>query len=128
MRRKILLYCGGSLTLGFALLHTAFWKLGNWSEELSRLSPTNSGIVQMLNLGSIYMLLVAACASFYLARKTMFTFLEKALIIFIAGYYLLRMAFGIPLFGISTEEIVIWIACVAVASCYLFALQNNKHS
>ncbi|MBN2011883.1 hypothetical protein JW960_21320 [candidate division KSB1 bacterium] len=123
MRRKMLLYAGGILTFCFALLHASFWKLGNWNAELLRISADNKGIVEMLNIASIYMLLFAVFVSFYLAKKTVFTFTEKALILFIAGYYLLRIAFGVPLFGVCGQEIVIWIACLAVASCYLFALR-----
>ena len=66
---KVLLYIGGTLTLAFAVLHLSFWKLGNWAEELAKLTPVNSGIMQMLTVGSIYMLLFAAFMSFYLAYK-----------------------------------------------------------
>ena len=90
--RKILLYVGGSITLCFSLFHLAFWKLFNWQEELIKLDPENKGIMQMLNIVSVYTLLFGAFVSFYLAkRKGAFSFIEKALIIFIAGYYIVRM-------------------------------------
>jgi hypothetical protein len=120
---KVLLYIGGTLTSCFAILHVSFWKLGNWTEELAKLTSDNSGIVQMLNTGSIYMLLFAAFMSFYLAPKEKFPFVEKALIIFIAGYYLLRIAFAVPFFGFSVVEVVIWMICFITAACYLFALR-----
>ena len=123
--RKVLLYIGGSITLCFSVLHLSFWKLGNWQEELLKLSPDNKGIMQMLNIGSLYMLLFGAFVSFYLAKKEEYTFIEKTLIIFIAGYYILRIVFGFPFFGFSLEEIVIWIVCFAVAACYLFALRQK---
>ena len=123
--RKILLYIGGSITLCFSFLHLSFWKIGNWQEELLKISPDNKGILQMLNVVSIYTLLFAAFVSFYLAKKSEFTFIEKILIIFISGYYLLRVAFGIPFFGFSIEEAVIWIACFIVAFCFLFALRQK---
>jgi len=80
----------------------------------------------MLNVVSIYTLLFAEFVSFYLAKKEEFVFIEKALIIFIAGYYLLRVAFGVHIFGFSIQEVVIWIVCFAVASCYLFTLRYKK--
>jgi hypothetical protein len=123
--RKIFLYIGGSITLCFSFLHVSFWKIGNWQEELLNISPDNKGIVQMLNVVSIYTLLFAAFVSFSLAKKTEFTFIDKALIIFIAGYYLLRVACGIPFFGFSIEEAIIWIICFAIAFCYLFALRQK---
>jgi hypothetical protein len=122
--RKALLYIGGTITLCFALFHLYFWKLFNWQDELIKLSPENSGIMQMLNIASIYMVLFAAFISFYLAGVKVFLFLEKAVIIFIAGYYLLRIAFGIPFFGYSIQELVIWIFCFIVACCYLLALRQ----
>jgi hypothetical protein len=123
---KVLLYIGGIFTLAFAVLHLSFWKMGNWAEELAKLTPDNSGIMQMLTVGSIYMLLFAAFMSFYLAhKKEKFTFVEKAWVIFIAGYYLMRIAFALPFFGFSVSEVVIWIICLVVAACYLFALRQK---
>ena len=104
--RRILLYVGGGITLCFCFLHLSFWKIGNWQEELLKVGPDNKGIVQMLNVVSIYTLLFAAFVSFYIAKKSKFSFIEKILILFIAGYYLLRVAFGIPFFGFSIEEII----------------------
>ena len=124
--RKALLYIGGTITLCFALFHLYFWKLFNWQEELVKLSPENQGIMQMLNVVSVYTVLFAAFISFYLARVKVFLFLEKAVIIFIAGYYLLRIAFGIPLFGFSIQELIVWIFCFIMACCYLLALRQPR--
>ncbi|MGD9187664.1 MAG: hypothetical protein PVI89_05610 [Desulfobacteraceae bacterium] len=43
--RKIILYTGAGITLLFVLLHGLFWELGNRHEQLSKLTPDNSGIV-----------------------------------------------------------------------------------
>ena len=123
--RKILLYVGGVFSLLFAIMHLLFWNLGNWQEELTKLSPDNSGIMQMLNVASIYLLLFAAFISFYLAKKKEFVFTEKAVIVFIAGYYLLRIAFGVPFFGFAVSEVVIWVFCLIPAACYLAALRQK---
>jgi hypothetical protein len=122
---KILLYTGGIFSLLFAGIHLLFWRLGNWQEELPRLSPDNSGIMQMLNVGSIYLLLFAAFISFYLAKKKEIVFTEKALIVFMAGFYLLRIAFGVPFFGFTVSEVVIWVLCLIPAACYLGALRQK---
>lgn len=119
--RKILLYTGAGITLLFALLHGFFWKLGNWPEQLSTLTPDNSGIVQMLNVASIYTLLCAAGISLALAHKPSLVFVEKAFLLFMAGYYVMRVAFGLPFFGFSLEEVVVWAVCLSVASCYMLA-------
>jgi hypothetical protein len=109
----------------FAGIHLLFWRLGNWQEELPRLSPDNSGIMQMLNVGSIYLLLFAAFISFYLAKKKEIVFTEKALIVFMAGFYVLRIAFGVPFFGFTVSEVVIWVLCLIPAACYLGALRQK---
>lgn len=123
--KKILLYIGGTFTLLFAVLHASFWKLGNWQVELSKLTADNSAIVQVLTMGSIYMLVFAALMTFYLARKQKFEFVEKAFLMFVAGYYTMRVIFGYPFFGFSMEELIIWIVCLLVAACYLFAIPQK---
>ena len=123
--RKILLYVGGVFSLFFAVLHLLFWRLGNWQEELPNLSPDNSGIMQMLNVVSIYSLLFVVFLSFYLAQKKELAFTEKAVIVFVAGYYLLRIAFGVPFFGFTVAEVLIWVFCLIPATCYLAALRQE---
>jgi hypothetical protein len=124
--RKTLLYIGGSFMLLFAVFHLSFWKIFNWSEELLKLSPENRGTLQMLNIVSFYVLLFGTFISFYLAqRKEKFSFVEKALIIFLAGYYVLRVVFSTPFYGFSIEDLVLWFICLAVASCYLVTLRRH---
>lgn len=124
--RKILLYVGGVFSLLFAVLHLLFWWLGNWQEELPRLSPDNSGIMQMLNVVSIYLLLFAVFMSFYLAKKMEFVFADKAIIVFIAGFYMLRIIFGMPFFGFTVTETVVWVFCLIPAACYLTVLRPKQ--
>jgi hypothetical protein len=112
----------------FALLHSLFWKLGSWSNQLSMLTPENSGIVQMLNVVSIYTLLFGAGISLVLAKKPILVSVEKAFLLFMAGYYGLRIAFGYPFFGFSVEEVIVWTVCLVVASCYLLAFQLSRRT
>ncbi len=127
MRNK-LLYIGGSLTLLFALLHLSFWQLCNWSEELVKLNPGNQGIMQMLNVGSIFMLLYCAVMTFYITRLEKFDFAAQSILVLTSGYFLLRIIFGVPFFGCSIEEIIIWIVCLLVALMYLIALQIDRRN
>lgn len=124
MRRK-LLYIAGSMTLCFSFLHLSFWAIFNWQEELLKISTINQGILQMLNIASIYRMLFIAFISFYLAKKADFSFIDRTLVIFFSGFYLLRVVFGIPLFGFSIQEIVIKFYCLVAASCYLLALRKK---
>lgn len=124
--RKIFLYTGAGITLLFALLHGLFWKLGNWSEQLPKLTPDNSGIVQMLTVASIYTLIFGAGISLVLAKKPALVLVEKAFLLFMAGYYVMRIAFGLPFFGFCVEEAIVWAVCLIVATCYLLAFWLSK--
>ncbi len=125
--RKILLYVGGFISLSYVVVHALFWKLFNWSEELARLSTMNKGLMIMLDIGIIYLFLFATLISTYLAGIKEFRFSENAIIIFIAGIYLLRFTFGFPLFGFTMLEMMNGIICIVAASCYLLALRNPKN-
>lgn len=46
--------------LGWGLFHLTFWPLLRWKEQLARLSPTNRGVVQILNLCLTWLFLVIA--------------------------------------------------------------------
>jgi hypothetical protein len=124
--RKIVLYAGAVITLLFVLLHGLFWKLGDWPDQLSKLTRDNSGIVQMLNVASIYTLLFGAGISLVLAKKPTLVFVEKAFLLFMAGYYVMRIAFGLPFFGFSMEEAIVWAVCLIVAACYLLAFRLSR--
>jgi hypothetical protein len=125
--RKILLYVGGFISLSYVVAHALFWKLFNWNEELARLSTMNKGLMIMLDIGIIYLFLFATLISIYLGGLKEFRFSEKAIIIFIAGIYLLRFIFGFPLFGFTMLEIMNGIICIVAATCYLLALRNPKN-
>ena len=67
--KKALLVIGGIFMLLGSILHLFFWKLGNWAVELPKIGPDNQGIVQMLNIGSIYFTLFSAIITFVIAKK-----------------------------------------------------------
>ncbi len=125
--RKILLYVSGFISLSYVIVHALFWKIFNWNEELARLSTANKGIMIMLDIGITYFFLFSTLISIYLAGKKEFRFLEKTIIIFIAGMYILRFIFGFPLFGFTMLEMMNEIICIVAASCYFLALRNPKN-
>lgn len=125
--KKVLLYTGGIFTLLFSLLHLSFWKMGNWAVELKKIGPDNAGIVQALNIGSLYILLYSAVITFIIARKGSFEKTDKLFLSLIAGYYIVRIIMGFPLFGISAEEIIIQVICLLVACCYLIPLKLRNN-
>lgn len=124
MRSK-LLYIGGGMAWAFALFHCFFWVLFDWAGELSKLSAVNAGIMEMLNIVSIFVFLYQGFASFALAKKqSSFSVAEKSILVFIGGYYFLRAAFGFPLFGISAVEIIVVLVCLGIFVLNMLALRQ----
>ncbi len=121
--KKILLYIGGVLTFLFSILHLSFWKMGNWSVELEKMIPVNQGLIQGLNIGSIYFLLFSAIITFIIARKSLLEKTDKLFLSLVAGYYIVRIIMGFPLFGITAAEVIIQIICLIVACCYFIPLK-----
>ena len=122
--RKALLYIGGIITALSAVLHLTFWAQNNWGEELTRLSPESKGIILALWIGTVYILVFAAAISFYLGSKKEFGTLEKIVCGNIAGFFLVRIAVGVPLMGFSVQELIIELLCAGVVFCYLFPLRT----
>jgi hypothetical protein len=122
MRAKVL-YLSGSIAFAFALLHCSFWALFDWAGELSRLSAMNGAIVQMLNIATIFVCVFKGLISFVLAKKQgPFSAVEKYILVFVGGSSFLRAAFGFPLFGINTTEIVVVMICLTAALASMLAL------
>ncbi|MBN1534858.1 MAG: hypothetical protein JXA20_19460 [Spirochaetes bacterium] len=63
---RLLIYGAGVYNLLFVAFHISFWKLPglNWAQELQRLSPMNSAVMQVMNLALIALFLIMAFLSF----------------------------------------------------------------
>jgi len=118
-----MLYTVGMLSILIAVSHLMFWRMFDWGPELGRMSPVNGGILQMLNVAAAYYLVFSAGITFYIARSDEFSKLGRIILVFFAGYYILRIVFGYLFFGFSTEELVRWIVLCAGAACYLVPLK-----
>ena len=58
MNDQVMIVLCGIYCLGFAVFHTQFWKLFNWRDDLSKLMPINTAIMQILNIRLIYMFIL----------------------------------------------------------------------
>lgn len=125
--KKKLLYTASAITLVFALFHLAFPKLFGWNTDLAKLTADNKGIFLMLHVETVFLLLVSVVITFILARKETFTMVDRLIMLFYAGFYLLRIAFSPMFFGISSGELVVWFLCLITAGCYIIPIiQGNK--
>lgn len=51
MNRSIaLIMIGGIYAFGFLIFHLMFWKIFKWKEQLAKIWPANSAILQVENL------------------------------------------------------------------------------
>ena len=122
MNRKILLYVAAFLSFLFALLHLAFWEMFNWSEELKSVTIATAGILQIFNIASIYMLIYFASITVYIALKNKSDMMTNFILIFVAGYFVIRVITGYFYFGISVTEIIIWLVCLITAALYILPI------
>ncbi len=104
--KKTFVTIGGVLSIVFGIFHLSFWKLFDWKNELSNLSPDNSNIVQMLNIGTSIVLLSFGYILLFNRKEIMNTRIGKTLLSVLSIFYLARfiMEFAFPngslIFGI----------------------------
>lgn len=88
----VLIRLGGLINLLIGVLHISFWRLFDWSEELSLLSLDNSNIMQMLNLFSIVFFFYTAFVLLVMPRKLLSNASGRIFIGMFVTLYLSRLA------------------------------------
>jgi hypothetical protein len=86
-----LVVVGGIYNLLFGIFHLSFWKLFNWGEELSHMSPINRAVMQMLNVAVIVFLFMMACVSMVYSDEMVTTGLGKTLLLGISIFWITRL-------------------------------------
>jgi len=85
MDKTVLIKICAFYNLAFFVFHLFFWKLLDWKNELARLKPINSGVMQILNLRLIYVFLLMSIACFFFADEIAVTRPGKFLLL---GFFL----------------------------------------
>ncbi|MCU0849448.1 MAG: hypothetical protein MUD12_16315 [Spirochaetes bacterium] len=124
--KKAILYSGAAINLALAVFHMLFWKLLNWGEELPKLSMLNIGVIQILNVIIIFTILYFAVMSVVMAWMGTDGIFAKSIIVFIAGFYSIRLFLGYPFFGFNPEELIIWAVCLVIIIAYISLLFMRK--
>jgi hypothetical protein len=118
---KTLITIGGIYHLGFAVFHLAFWRLFSWKKDLSRLSPVNRKIMQILNLRLTYVFVAVGLISLLLAESLLSSDLGKAVLIGVALFWLMRAIEQVVFFGLrQAASLVIFLVFLAGAAIYLY--------
>lgn len=120
--KKILMLTGCALTVLFIVLHLLFPSSFDWKNDLQHIAPINQGILWVYHTLIIYLFFVWAVLSFILAGKAVYTVAERIFLLSMAGFYLVRIAFGPVFFEITPEEILGWLMCFVLALCYIGAV------
>lgn len=74
---KKVIFIGGLYNIVFALFHLGFWQIWQWDSELKKLTMSNSGIMQILNIQMIYYLIFTAVICFAFPAELQSTKLGK---------------------------------------------------
>ena len=122
--KKPLIYVGSGIAILFVVLHSTFQWLLDWGTELPKLNAENQAVMQVLNYMMVYVFILFAVISIYIAAKQQASTLAKMIIAFFAGAYILRIILGIVVFGLSFSEVMAWLVCAAATACYLLALKK----
>lgn len=90
MQNETLVQLAGIHSLGFAAFHLAFWRLFDWKNELRKVGLPTRAVTQILNLRLTYVFLGAGAACFLFTDDLLHTSLGRALLGFMALFWLGR--------------------------------------
>ena len=122
--RKIFVTIGGVLLILFGLFHLSFWSLFDWENELVKLNPANSNIMQMLNIGSFVILFSLGFILLYLRKEILSTQLGRAILFVSSLFFFARLIMEFVFKKPALPIVVVLFICVLV---YLIpALTCNK--
>lgn len=126
MKSKHLVQIGGVINLLFVAFHLSFWKLFNWEESLRSLPPSDSAVMQVLNLHTAYVLAVFALVSFVFPDEMYTAKLGRIISMAIAGFWILRAVNQAVFWGLSfAGSWMILLVCLVVAALYLMPLTTS---
>ena len=123
--RNTIVVIGGILFLIFGLFHITFWFLFDWKNELIKLNEVNSNVMQMLNIGTVVILLSFGCIMLYYRSEILNTRLGNAILIISSLFFFARLIAEIVFPGSSIIFGLILFLCILL---YLIpAITKVKH-
>lgn len=113
MKTKLIVL-GGLLLILLSLFHLSFWSLFNWQEELSKLSDTNSGIMQLSTIGFASLFLSLGITLIGYRVEIADTKLGKALLLALSFFFFVRTIAELVFPGSSIKLGVFLFLCALV--------------
>lgn len=96
-----LILAAGIYNLAFAAFHLFFWRLFGWPQQLRKLTPVNSGIMQILNLCLTYLFVVFAMICFWFPAELAATELGHFVLVALAVFWAARAIYQPMYFGLA---------------------------
>jgi len=98
----------------FGLFHLSFWSLFDWKNELVKLSPANSNIMQMLNIGSCIMLFSLGFILLLFRKEVMTTQLGRAILFVSSIFFFARLVMEFVLKKPGLPIVIVLFICILV--------------
>ena len=126
--KKIILWVGIIDNFAMVFVHSFFWKMYNWQDELPKLSNDTQAILQTENICFIFLFLYMAVMLFLMIKYDKLDVFAKAILVSVIGINVIRLITGFLFFGYSPTELISWIITVLEIAGYtyvLFMKENN---
>ncbi len=104
------LFAAAGYNLALTVFHLGFWRIFRWRDQLSRVNPVNRGVMQVMNCMLIFVFGFMAILQAAYAAEFTGTALGRAMLMFMAGFWLVRAILQPVLFTRSSA--VSWIFCL----------------
>lgn len=123
--KKILVTIGGVLFILMGVFHLLFWKLFDWGNELSKLSVTNSNIMQKLNIGLCILLFSFGYILLVNRKEVISTRIGKILLFVSTLFFLIRLVIEFIFPGGKLLFGIIFLICMLVYLIPAIIKDNN---
>lgn len=121
----------GALYAPLVAFHFAFPVLFGWSDDLPRLTRENAGLLVCLHACGIFWLSSMGAATLVegirglLGREPV---LPRGMWLWMAAFYLFRLAAEIPSFGVSPDGLAVMVLLAGMTGAYLAAWWKLGHA
>jgi hypothetical protein len=123
---KKVIYSAGFYNLAFALFHIGFWKIFKWEEDLKKMDIINSGVMQTLNVQTIYYLLFVTFVCIAYPAELQNTKLGKTFLLGCSLFWLVRTIQQFIFFPAPNFLVTCISATIFLIGVVLFALPVFK--
>jgi hypothetical protein len=113
------LFVGGLYHLAFAVFHLFFGRIFKWKSSLRLTTPLNRAVMRIMNLCLVFLFVSVSCISLFGRELLLNGPPGKAIMAFIAGFWLWRALLQAAFFGVRKPLSILFIlVCLAGSALY----------